>query len=61
MVKGVPLDKASIQRKLGFVYEKVLNNYFKQNVGNASSALNNFVNMHTGQILQKGLTFKNTA
>ena len=61
MVKGVPLDKASIQRKLGFAYEKVLNNYFKQNVGNVSSALNNFVNMHTGQILQKGLTFKNTA
>ena len=58
---GIPLDKASIQRKLGFTYEKVLDNYFKQNVGPVSFALNDFVNIHTGEILQKGLTFKNTA
>ena len=55
---GMVLDKASIKRKLGFTYEKVLNEFFKNQALNPTNkAINQFVNIHTGDIIQKGFTF----
>lgn len=58
-LKGLKI--AEVRRQLGFAYEQALQQYYDRIVEKTSNGVDEFISMHTGDIVQNGFTFTHGA